>query len=299
VIRILTVASIVWSACGGAGCGRPQGGGGAGGRVMIQNKGSDTMVNLAQAWAEGYRAVAPDVGVAVSGGGSGTGIAAIINGTVDIANASREIEPREADLARKNTGKDPVRHVVALDALAVIVHPQNPLAEIALPEVACIYGAEGTCAKWSDLRVEVPGCAGQQIVRASRQNNSGTYHYFREVVLGKKDFRLGSRDMNGSKEVVDLVAHTPCAIGYTGVGYLSAGVKALCVAAAPGQPCKKPSMEASISGEYPIARDLYMYTLGPAQGAAKNYLDWILSDAGQAAVAKAGYIPVPKERRGK
>jgi len=288
-----------------AGCGKPRqgagggGGGGANERVMIQNKGSDTMVNLAQAWAEGYRAVKPNVGVAISGGGSGTGIAALINGTVDIANASRDLEPREADLAKKNTGKDPVRHVVALDAIAVIVHPSNPLAEIALAQVACIYGADGTCAKWSDLNVEVPACSGQEIVRASRQNNSGTYHYFREVVLGKKDFRLGSRDMNGSKEVTDLVAHTPCAIGYTGLGYLTPGVKALCIAAEPGKPCSQPTKQSAISGEYAIARDLYMYTLGPPQGTVRGYLDWILSEAGQAAVEQAGYIPVPRERRGK
>ena len=294
---IRTIASAL--AVLAVGCGSPRQGGGAGQRVMIQNKGSDTMVNLAQAWAEGYRAIKPEVGVALSGGGSGTGIAALINGTVDIANASRELEPNEAEQARKNTGKDPVRHVVALDALGIIVHPSNPLAEIAIPQVACIYGAAGTCAKWSDLSVEVPGCAGQEIVRASRQNNSGTYHYFREVVLGKKDFRLGSRDMNGSKEVVDLVGHTPCAIGYTGIGYLTSDVKTLCVTSEPGKPCRQPTTANALSGEYPIARDLYMYTLGPPQGAVKEYVDWILSEAGQAAVAKAGYIPVPKERRGK
>lgn len=281
------------------GCGRPQQGGDASGRRVIQNKGSDTMVNLAQAWAEDYRALRPEVGVAVSGGGSGTGIAALINGTVDIANASRALEPKEAEQAKANTGKDPIRHVVALDALAVIVHPANPLTEVAIAQVACIYGEAGTCATWSDLSVEVPGCAGQEIVRVSRQNNSGTYHYFREVVLGKKDFRLGSRDMNGSKEVVDLVGHTPCAIGYTGIGYLTSDVKQLCVTSEPGKPCRHPSAENAISGEYPIARDLYMYTLGPPEGVVKEYLDWILSDAGQAAVAKAGYIPVPKERRGK
>lgn len=281
------------------GCGRRQQGEGAGGRQMIQNKGSDTMVNLAQAWAEGYRALKPEVGVAVSGGGSGTGIAALINGQVDIANASRDLEPDEAAQAKKNTGKDPVRHIVALDALAIIAHPSNPLTEIALPQVACIYGAAGTCAKWGDLSVEVPGCSDQEIVRASRQNNSGTYHYFREVVLGKKDFRLGSRDMNGSKEVVDLVGHTPCAIGYTGIGYLTHHVKALCVTSEPGKPCQQPTPDNAISGAYPIARDLFMYTLGPPQGAVKDYLDWIVSDAGQAAVAKAGCIPVPKERRGK
>jgi phosphate transport system substrate-binding protein len=269
--------------------------GATGQRVMIQNKGSDTLVNLAQAWAEGYRDVKPNVAVAVSGGGSGTGIAALINGTVDLANASRAIKPEEAALAKKNTGKDPVQHTVALDAIAVVVHPSSPLTEVAISQIACIYGVEGTCTKWSDLNVEVPGCAGQEIIRVSRQNNSGTYHYFREVVLGKKDFKLGSRDMNGSKEVVDLVAHTPCAIGYTGMGYLTPEVKALCISPEPGKPCAKPTKEKAIAGEYAIARGLYMYTLGPAQGAVKEYLDWILGPTGQAAVERIGYIPVPKE----
>jgi len=266
---------------------------------MIQNKGSDTLVNLAQAWAETYRTVKPNVAVAVSGGGSGTGIAALINGTVDIANASRELKPEEAALAKKNTGKDPVQHTVALDAIAVVVHPSNPLKEMTLVQIACVYGAEGTCEKWSDLKVEVPGCSGQEIVRVSRQNNSGTYHYFREVVLGKKDFRLGSRDMNGSKEVVDLVAHTPCAVGYTGIGYLTPEVTALCIASEPDKPCRQPSKESAIAGEYAIARALYMYTLGEPTEAVKDYLDWILSSPGQEAVEKAGYIPVPTEQRGK
>ncbi len=271
----------------------------AGQRVMIQNKGSDTMVNLAQAWSEEYQKVKSNVAVAVSGGGSGTGIAAIINGTVDIANASRAIKPKEAEQAKANSGKDPVQHAVALDALAVVVNPKNPLAQISKKQLACIYGIEGTCSKWSDVGVTVPDCAGQEIIRVSRQSNSGTYAYFREVMLDEKDFKLGSRDMSGSKDVMDLVAHTPCAIGYSGMGYLTPEVKPLCVAKEEGQPCVAPSKETALNGTYPIARELYMYTLGPAQGAAKEYLDWILSDAGQVVVDRAGYVPVPKEKRGK
>jgi phosphate transport system substrate-binding protein len=267
------------------------------GRTMIQNKGSDTMVNLAQAWAEEYRAVRPGVAIAVTGGGTGTGIAALINGTVDIANASRELKKEELESARKGTGKTPVEHVVAYDAIAIYVHRDNPIKSIAKKDLACIYGEKGTCAKWTDLGVEVPGCAGQEIVRVGRQNNSGTYAYFREWVLGEKeDFKLGSRDMQGSKDVVDLVEHTPCAIGYSGMGYRTPGVRTICVARDDGT-CVEPAVESAVNGTYPIARGLYMYTMGEATGPIAEYLSWIKSDAAQQVVATAGYAPVPKERR--
>jgi phosphate transport system substrate-binding protein len=286
-VAVLTVLVVL-----AAGCSK------RGKNVMIQNKGSDTMVNLAQAWAEEYRVLRPNVAVAVSGGGSGTGIAAIINGTVDIANASREIKPQEKADATKNTKKEVVEHTVAFDALAIYVNPKNPIKQITKQELACIYGETGTCGKWSDLGIEVPGCAGQEIVRVSRQNNSGTYAYFREWVVGDKgDFKMGSRDMQGSKDVVDLVASTPCAIGYSGMGYMTPTVKAACVANAKGEACVEPSIQAALSGKYPIARALYMYTLGEPQGEIARYLDWVRSDAGQKILEQAGFAPLPKEKR--
>jgi len=187
-------------------------------RQVIQNKGSDTLVNVAQAWAEAYQTVNPSVVVAVSGGGSGTGIAALINGTVDLANASRAIKDKEAEQAKKN-GHDPIQHVVGYDALAVYLHPDNPIDTLSLNQLAEIYADGGSYHSWTDLGVEVPGCQDQEIVVVSRQNNSGTYAYFREAVLGDADFRLGTRDMHGSKDVVDLVENTPCAIGYSGLAY--------------------------------------------------------------------------------
>lgn len=267
-------------------------------RTMIQNKGSDTLVNLAQSWAEEYRKVAPNVAIAVSGGGSGTGIAALMNGTVDIANASREIKDREKEISIKNTGKDPVEHVVAFDALAVYVHKDNPIKSINREQLACIYGEKSTsCSKWSDLQLEVPGCKSQEIVRVSRQNNSGTYAFFREWVLGKtQDFKLGSRDMQGSKDVVDLVENTPCAIGYSGMGYRTDHVKVVCVSAHEGQPCVEPSVETAVSGTYPIARALYMYTLGQPTGEVKKYLDWIRSPTAQETVKRIGYAPLPSDQ---
>ena len=146
----------------------------AGARTVIQNKGSDTLVNVAQAWAENYQNVDAEVAVAVSGGGSGTGIAAMINGTVDIANASRQMKQKEVDQA-KSRGQDPVEHIVGYDALAVFLHPDNPLDSIGIPQIAEIYGEEGETESWGQLGVEVPGCKDQEIILVSRQNNSGTY----------------------------------------------------------------------------------------------------------------------------
>ncbi len=266
--------------------------------AVIQNQGSDTMVNLAQAWAEEYKKVAPAVSVEVSGGGSGTGIAALINGTVDIANSSRKLHDDEIASAKRNSGKDPVEFLVGYDGLAIYVHKDSPLNEITLQQLAEIYGEGGTIKKWSQLGVTVPGCGSDEVIRVSRQSNSGTYEYFREAVLGKKrDFALGSRDMNGSKDVVDLVANTPCAIGYSGLGYNTPQVKMLRVAKSAGEPAYAPSVETTLAKTYPIARPLFMYSLGAPTGAMEKYLDWVRSDAGQKILEEVGYVPLPPAER--
>ncbi len=284
VLRLfsMTAVALALSACGGG----EQ-------RQLIQNKGSDTLVNVAQAWAETYQTIDPSVVVAVSGGGSGTGIAAMINGTVDIANSSREIKDEEMEQARAQ-GRNPMEHIVGYDALAVFLHPNNPINEMSIPDLAAIYGDGGSSLKWSDLGVEVPGCSDQSIVVVSRQNNSGTYVYFREAVLGDGDFRLGTRDMHGSKDVVDLVENTPCAIGYSGLAYANEHVKMACIAYNEGEPCVSPSVETASSGSYPIARSLLMYTNGEPTGAVAAFLDWIKSDAGQCIIVEKGYAPATK-----
>jgi len=259
-------------------------------RQVIQNKGSDTLVNVAQAWAEAYQQVDPSVVVAVSGGGSGTGIAALINGTVDIANASREMKPNEVEAADKNN-HHPVRHIVGYDAMGIFVNMANPLNEISLEQLKEIYVDGGSYTHWNDLGIEVPGCQGQEIVVVSRQNNSGTYEYFREAVLGDADFRLGTRDMHGSKDVVDLVENTPCAIGYSGLAYATDHVKMPCVSNGPGTPCVEPSVASAVDGSYPIARPLFMYSSGEPAGHVAEYLDWIKSHDGQCIIAKMGYAP--------
>ena len=274
-------------------CGRPSGDGDSGSqRVLIQNKGSDTLVNVAQAWAESYKEINPNVAVAVTGGGSGTGISALINGTVDLASSSRQIKDKEREMAVAN-GVEPMEHVVGYDALAVYLHPDHPADTLSIAQLADIYGEGGTTETWSQLGFEVPGCDSDEIVRVSRQNNSGTYVYFKEAVLGKKrDYKLGSRDMHGSKDVVDLVGHTPCAIGYSGLAYATPEVKTVCIATAEGEECVSPSMSTAVDGTYPIARPLFMYTRGEPTGAVKTYLDWILSDEAQCIIQNKGYAPV-------
>lgn len=261
-------------------------------RTVIQNKGSDTMVNVAQVWAEEYRKAAPDVEVEVSGGGSGVGIAALLKGAVDVANASRDLKPSEAEQALKNTGKSPVGFNVGSDALAVYVHRDNPITQITLEQLTELYAEGGKVTRWSELGVTIPGVKDDTIVRVSRQSSSGTYEFFREHALGNRDFRLGSRDLNGSKEVVELVGTTPTAIGYSGMGYATASVKMVPVAPKAGAPAVAPTIAAVHDKSYPLARSLHLYTLGEPEGAVKAYIDWILSPAGQKVVEDAGYVPV-------
>ena len=257
------------------------------------------MVNLAQAWAEEYKKVASNVDVEVSGGGSGVGIAALEKGTIDIANASRNMKQEEIETAKKNTGKEPKEIIVGYDALAIYVHKDNPLNEITLDQIAQIYMEGGKITKWSDLGVKIPGTSSDEIVRVSRQSSSGTYEFLREHVLNKKDFKLGSRDMNGSKEVVELVGSTLTAIGYSGMGYATPAVKMLKVKKAAADPAYEPNVANTLAKTYPIARSLQVYTLGEPQGAVKKYIDWMLSDPGQKVVEASGYVPLPAEVRGK
>jgi phosphate transport system substrate-binding protein len=262
--------------------------GGGTDRTVIQNTGSDTMLDVAQAWAERYQTVNPSVAVAVSGGGSGTGIASMIDGTVDISNSSRPMSEREIEAARAN-GNDPVEHIVGYDALAVFLHRDNPISAMTLEQVAAVYGEGGGAERWSDLGVTVPGCPSDEIIRVSRQNSSGTYAYFRDATLGGREFELGALSMNGSSEVVDLVGNTPCAIGYSGLAYATEEVKMPCIAVEPGGECVTPSVTTATERTYPIARPLYMYTAGEPQGVVADYLRWILSDDGQCILVEIGY----------
>lgn len=278
-------------------CGGGQDGGGnvasadSGPARSIQNKGSDTLVNIALAWAEAYREVDPTTSIAVTGGGSGTGIAALINGTVDIANASRAMKQDEIDEAVAN-GVTPVEHVVAIDALAIIVHPDNPVTELTLAQLGDIY--TGRTTNWSDL-----GGQDETIVLLSRESNSGTHVYFLEEVvrLGEKEnkdiFAPQTLFMPSSVGITSEVRRNPNAIGYDGLGYVDeAHEKVIHIAADADSDYVKPSVESASSGIYPISRDLYMYTAGEPTGVIAEYLDWILGPDGQAIVAELGFIPL-------
>ena len=261
-------------------------------RTAIQNKGSDTLVNVAQAWAEAYSQKDPEVAIAVSGGGSGTGIAAMINGTVDIANSSRKMKKKEINHATKR-GQTPIEHVVGYDALVVFLHQDNPINSLSIEQLAKIYARGKEYENWSDLGVEVPGCKNNEIVVVSRQNNSGTYVYFKKAVLGPKGkYRQGTLDMHGSKDVVDLVENTPCAIGYSGLAYTTDHIKMACIDKADGGDCVSPSVGTASDRSYPIARPLFMYTNGEPKGEIKKYLDWIHSEEGQCIILGKGYAPV-------
>jgi len=287
-----------------AGCGKsenassstPNNAAPAGPKVTIANIGSDTMVNLAAAWAEAYGAVDKSVLIEVNGGGSGVGIKGLINGTCELANSSRHMEDKEkAEVKAKRTA-DAKEFTVAFDALSIYVHKDNPLSEITLEQLAEIYRSDGKTTKWSELGINsIPGAKGDDIVRVSRQNNSGTYEYFKETVVGKKnEFKLGSLDMNGSKDVVELIGKTPNAIGYSGMGYATPAVKILKVAKKPGQPYVAPSVATTHDHTYPIARPMFFYTAGEPAPHVQKYITWVMSDAGQKIVAETGYVPLPK-----
>jgi len=292
VLILMTFPLLIPVAC------KPEGGSGTagkGGKTIIQMTGSDTMVNLAQAWSEAYKMVEPSVSIEISGGGSGVGITALINGTTEIANSSRKMEEGEIAKAKAAHGKEARESVVGYDALAIYVHKSNPMEEISFSQLAGIYAENGEITLWEQLKVNNAGCRNGEIILINRHSNSGTFHYFREAILGKrKDFKLGSRDMHGSKDVVELITQTPCAIGYSGMGYVTDGVKMLKVKKKNEDPAYNPNVENTLNGKYPVSRPMYMYTLGEPTPHVKKFLDWVHSDAGQKIVTETGYVPMPK-----
>lgn len=256
----------------------------------IENKGSDTIVNLALAWAEAYQGVHPEVIISVTGGGTGTGIAALVNKTADLANASRKIKEEEINDAKAN-GVEPLEHTIARDAIAVIVNPQNPVSQLTLQQISDIYS--GKYNNWTEV-----GGDDHPIVRLSRETNSGTHVYFLETVL-----RLGDSDnktlfstdtllLPSSQGIIDEIRLNPNAIGYDGLGYVPADLKTIAIAEEAGGAYVLPAISTVNDKSYPIARDLYMYTNGQPEGDLKEYLDWILSPEAQQIVADLGFVPV-------
>ena len=225
----------------------------------------------------------------MTGGGSGTGIAALINNTVDLANASRQIKDEEIAEAQSK-GVEPVEHIIARDAIAVIVNPENPVNELTLQQISDIYS--GKISNWSEV-----GGDDRPIVKLSRETNSGTHVYFLETVLrlgSKEDKTLFSTDtllLPSSEGIISEVRDNPNAIGYDGLGYVPDDLKMIAIAKEAGGLYVLPSIETVNDKTYAIARDLYMYTNGEPTGVIKDYLDWILSDEAQQIVAELGFVP--------
>lgn len=290
--RLVVCLFLVGVGCMLAACGSGRAGAGtdaSGPAQVIENKGSDTLVNLALAWAEAYVELRPQVRVSVTGGGSGTGIAAMINGTVSIANASRAMKQEEFSAAQDN-GITPVEFVVARDAIAVVANPSNPVDALTLPQISDMY--TGRITNWSQV-----GGEDRPIVLLSRESNSGTYVYFLENVV-----RLGDREsdllffpdtllMPSSEGISTEVRQNPNALGYDGLGYVTPDQKVIAVARDADGPYVLPGIDTVNDGSYPISRPLYMYTAGEPTGQIKAYMDWILG-AGQEIVPELGFVPL-------
>ncbi len=258
----------------------------------LQIKGSDTMVNLGQAWAEAYMKLNPGTSIAVTGGGSGTGISAIVNNTCDIAEVSREMKESEIKLV-ESKGFTPKKIIVALDGLAVVVNPANKISELMIDQLADVF--TGKIKNWKEL-----GGRDAKIVLLSREVNSGTHVYFKEHVLrhgiadGKEEFAPEALLLSSSQAIADEVSQNHDAIGYYGMGYITSKEKALKISKEKNSPAEAPTMENVISNAYPISRPLLMYTKGEPQGLVKKFIDYILSPAGQEIVKKLDFVPVQK-----
>src|SRR5687768_7672287 len=256
----------------------------------ITMKGSDTLVILAQKWAEVYMQKNSDARIQVTGGGSGTGFAALQNQQTDLANASRKIKPKEVEACLKAFGKRPTEYKVALDGLSVYLHESNPVKQLSLEQLRNIF--TGKIRNWK----EVGGQDGL-ITIYSRENSSGTYEFFKENVLGGSDFAASAQNMPGTAALLQAVARDQKAIGYGGAAY-GQGAKHIKVSKETGGQAIEPTAENILSQSYPIWRYLYVY-VNPAldKGDVKKFLTWIRSSEGQALVKDVGYFPLPDKLR--
>jgi phosphate transport system substrate-binding protein len=271
-------------------CSRPQHNAGSG--ASIQIKGSDTIVNLAQAWAERFVENRPDVNVGVTGGGSGTGFAALFNGTCGIAMSSREIEEKEKILAQSK-GVSPVEFKVGLDGLAILINKENPVDKLTISQLRDIFTAKIT--NWKEV-----GGNDLKIVVLSRESNSGTHMFFKEHVIrsgdkkSKAEFSVHSLLMPSSQAIYDETVQNPHALGYVGMGFINDKVKAVSVAADANAEYVYPTPENVLDGKYPISRPLYLYTDGRPKGITEEFIDYALSQDGQKIVLETDFVPIKK-----
>jgi len=252
------------------------------GRVTV--KGSDTMVILVQLLAEEYMTRYRGKIIQVTGGGTGIGVAGLINKVTDIANASRPLTSEERERIKKAWGKEPKEVKIALDGITIYVHPENPIKEISLEQLKSIY--TGKVKSWKDF-----GWEDRPIIVYTRENNSGTYVFFKEHVLDNEDYTNRAQSLPGTGAVVDAVSKEKYSIGYGGVAY-SKGVKILPVKTDNKSKAYLPTEVNIRKGLYPISRALYMYTCNYDDPDVKSFIDWILTPDGQKIVSKVGYFPL-------
>ncbi len=265
----------------GAGCSRE-----SEASVTIHQLGSTTLLPLAEQWREAFNQEYPNVEIAVSGGGSGTGIRDLLAGSAEIANASRPMKQKERNQAQA-ASISPVEYVVAHDGLAVIVHPSNPLDELSIEQIAAIFA--GAVNNWNEL-----GGPDSEIVIINRDSSSGTWQAFKDLVLNSREYAVEALAMPANQAVLDSVSRYQGTIGYVGLGYLNESVKTLKVIPPRGGAAVEPTVANVQRGTYPISRALYCYTNGEPAGELGDYIQWIKGPAGQAIVAELGYVPVPE-----
>lgn len=256
-------------------------------KTTVTIKGSDTLVRLGQRWAEEYMKSNPEVVIQVSGGGSGTGIAALLNGATDICEASRDMKEKEYKLAA-DKGIEPYRVSVALDGIAVFLNEHNPVDHLTFAQLKDIF--TGVITNWKEL-----GGPDERIILYGRENNSGTYAFFKEHVLDKEDYSEYTQTLPGTAAVVNAVSKDKNSIGYGGIAW-GTGVKFAAVARDAESDAVLPSVETVSSGEYPISRDLYWFFNGKPTGALKDLLNWALSEDGQKLAASIDYVPLSSDR---
>lgn len=276
----LATAALTLQSCGGGG-------------IEIENKGSDTLLEVAASLAQTYGDMHPEIAISVSGGGSGGGIASLIGGDLDIANASRPLKDKEVEDAKKR-GITPVEHIVGYDGIAIFVHKDNPIKSLTVAQLQAMFGDGGKVENWTDVGVDMgTGDADNNIVLVSRQNSSGTYECFLNEVLGKGSrFKSRCRNLNSSKDVVDLCAKSKSAIGYSGLAYATPDVRIVPVVAEEGKPAVTPTIATVLDKSYAIARPLYMYTTEGCSKEITTYVEWIKGDEGQKVMFEKGYVPL-------
>lgn len=256
----------------------------AGSNITI--KGSDTLVRLGQRWAEEFMKKNPEFVIQVSGGGSGTGIAALINGTTDICEASRDMKEKEHKMAAE-AGVKPYRVSVALDGIAVYLHQDNKIGELSIPQLKAIY--TGQITNWKQL-----GGPDQRIILYGRENNSGTYAFFKEHVLDKEDYSEYTQTLPGTAAVVNAVSKDVNGIGYGGIAWAK-GVKFVKVARDEESEAVEPTVASVSNGTYPISRELYWFFNGKPTGDLKTLVNWALSPEGQKVAEEIDYVPLSPE----